>query len=52
MLFNTGGDTLLSLKEDAVLSHEEHFPIELPAGLYQVVRQREYTHEGWIHVED
>jgi hypothetical protein len=29
-----------------VLTHEEHAPIRLPAGLYRVVRQREYL-PGW-----
>jgi hypothetical protein len=32
----------LRIVSDAVLTHEEHDPIPLPPGLYQVVRQREY----------
>lgn len=28
---------------DAVLEHQEHDPIALPAGTYEVVRQNEYT---------
>jgi hypothetical protein len=30
------------LASEAILTHEEHDPIVLPAGAYQVVRQREY----------
>jgi len=32
----------LRIVSEAVLTHEEHDPIPLPPGLYQVVRQREY----------
>lgn len=27
----------------ATVTHEEHAPIPLPAGLYEIIRQREYT---------
>ena len=30
-------------KLGARLQHEEHAPIRLPAGYYEVIRQREYT---------
>lgn len=30
---------------EALLVHEEHDPIALPAGIYQVIRQREYVPE-------
>ncbi len=33
----------LVLATQALLTHEEHAPLPLPAGAYQVVRQREYT---------
>ena len=33
-------------KPSARLSHPEHLPIDIPAGLYAVVRQREYSTEG------
>jgi hypothetical protein len=33
----------LRIVTEAVLTHEEHDPIPLPPGLYQVVRQREYV---------
>jgi hypothetical protein len=32
----------LRIVTEAALTHEEHDPIWLPPGLYQVVRQREY----------
>jgi hypothetical protein len=33
----------LVLAAEALLTHEEHASIQLPAGTYQVVRQREYS---------
>jgi hypothetical protein len=32
----------LRIATEAMLTHEEHGPIPLPAGLYRVVRQREF----------
>ena len=34
------------------VTHEEHGPISLPAGRYQVVRQREYLPGTWRMVAD
>lgn len=42
----------LRIVTDAMLTHEEHDPIPLPPGLYQVVRQREYVLGGSRSVED
>jgi len=36
------GIRFLELKNDATLAHEEHSAIQLPAGFYRVIRQREY----------
>jgi hypothetical protein len=36
------GERLLRIVTAAQLTHEEHAAIPLPAGLYRVVRQREY----------
>jgi hypothetical protein len=33
----------LRIVTEALLTHEEHAPIPLPAGLYRVVRQRQYV---------
>ena len=43
--FDYGAERFLRLVEKSVLEHEEHSPIELDAGLYRVVRQREYDPE-------
>jgi len=37
-----GGDRFLALTRAAVLTHEEHGNIDLPKGMFKVVRQREY----------
>ena len=40
-------------EDGAVLSHEEHGPIELEVGNYIITRQREYIGDGdWSDVED
>lgn len=38
--------------ESATVVHEEHAPIELPAGNYRVWRQREYTPQRIVTVRD
>jgi hypothetical protein len=42
----------LDVKQPVTLKHEEHFPIQLPAGQYEVVQQREYTPQGLRDVVD
>lgn len=46
------GRRFLRLVEPARLEHEEHAPINLPAGLYEVKRQREYSPGGMGLVSD
>jgi hypothetical protein len=47
------GDTLyLHVEEDATLTHEEHKPLTLPVGDYEIKIQREYEPEGWRYVAD
>ena len=36
----------------AVVRHQEHSPIELPAGTYRVIRQREYFPQAIRNVAD
>lgn len=36
----------------AVLRHEEHGELKLPAGTYRVSIKRQYTPEGWESVRD
>lgn len=41
--WKNGDEQVVSLKkEKALVKHEEHKPIELPLGDYQIIRQREY----------
>jgi hypothetical protein len=42
----------LGLPEPVALQHEEHRTIQLPAGTYEVVRQREYQPEANVFVAD
>lgn len=42
----------LRIVTEALLTHEEHAPIPLPPGLYEVVRQREYLPAGIRDVAD
>ena len=44
---------LLVYGDAAILEHDEHDPIPLPAGTYRVIRQREYAPgDGSIEVVD
>ena len=52
-LFEAGSDRLLTAKKAVTLKHEEHDPIKLPAGNYEVITQREYDpDDGSIRVAD
>jgi hypothetical protein len=49
-VYRMGGARFLHLGESASLTHEEHGAVELPAGSYQVVQQRELTgREPTVH---
>jgi hypothetical protein len=52
MVETAAGDRFLKVEEGAELVHEEHTMIPLPAGLYQVIRQREYSPEAVRNVMD
>ena len=43
VLRSSTGQMLVELQEPAQLVHEEHGHIELDAGTYEVIRQREYN---------
>lgn len=47
-----GSRRFLDIKEETVLAHEEHAPITLPPGLYEVIRQREFDPAQERYVED
>ena len=52
-LFEAAGKTYLAIDGDVVaLEHEEHGTIEIPAGYYEVVRQREYHPDAIRTVAD
>ncbi|MGK7931120.1 MAG: hypothetical protein AB4041_06770 [Microcystaceae cyanobacterium] len=40
------------IEPSATLIHEEHNSIELPQGIYQVWKQREYRPDAYVEVED
>jgi len=47
----------LRLVADVDLLHEEHAPVHIPAGMYQVIRQREWSdadgdEESWRYAGD
>ncbi len=45
-------NALLEVSEPTALVHEEHAPIDLPAGNYLVIRQREYAGKTPRYVRD
>lgn len=52
-LWALGDLRVLKVRERVVtLHHEEHAPVEIPEGLYRVVRQREYSPEEIRNVAD
>lgn len=46
------GARYLRVPEKAVLRHEEHRSIDLPAGDYRIITQREYTPKAIVNVLD
>ena len=42
MILERGEEVYLKVADTATVTHEEHSTIELPAGDYQITRQREY----------
>lgn len=46
------GTRLLVVRGPASLRHEEHAPLTIPAGTYEVIRQREYSPEAIRNVAD
>jgi hypothetical protein len=43
---------LVEVPESATLVHEEHAPIQIDKGVYEVIRQREYNPIGELTVND
>ncbi len=51
-LFDSDAGTFVRLDADSRLVHDEHDPIAVDAGVYHVIRQREYTPEAIVNVAD
>jgi len=51
-LLAMGDRRFLEVASPATVRHEEHAPVALPAGRYEVVRQREYAPEEIRNVAD
>lgn len=52
LLTTTADERFLRLAKTAMLEHQEHAPIRLPAGQYHIVLQREYSPEEIRNVAD
>lgn len=51
-LWDAGAERFLQVVAPTALKHEEHAPVQLPPGNYQVVHQREYSPEEIRRVAD
>jgi hypothetical protein len=51
-VYRTSEDRYLRINNAVSVTHEEHGPLLLPAGLYRVIHQREYFPSGWRNVSD
>jgi hypothetical protein len=49
---DSDGNLYLESKEDILVKHEEHAEIKLPAGVYRITHQREYSPEEIRNVLD
>lgn len=47
-----GSGRFLVAKAPVTVSHEEHAPIEIPAGTYQIIQQREQQADRPAYVQD
>lgn len=46
------GELFVTLPTGGIVTHQEHSKIELPAGSYRIMRQREYSPEAIRNVAD
>lgn len=51
-MFKKGDKEYLKALPGALLRHEEHAPIEIEPGTYEIVHQREYVPQSWRLVAD
>lgn len=52
MFRDSGGGFFVSIAAPAEVKHEEHATVHLPAGDYEIIRQREYSPEAIRNVAD
>lgn len=52
VLFALGEDKYVQALDGTKVTHEEHDTIELPEGVYKVIRQREYDENQIRYVRD
>lgn len=53
LFIDAQGNMILKVKDkEAVVIHEEHLPVVLPSGNYEVRIQREYTAQSFRRVAD
>ena len=52
MFEDEAGTLYMRNSKDKVIKHEEHAPLEIPAGTHKFIQQREYTPEGIRNVLD
>lgn len=50
--YRAGSRRLLHVRKSCAVTHEEHKPLQLVRGVYETVRQREYTPAGTPVVSD
>lgn len=51
-LLSFSAERFLQVAAECLLQHEEHSTIEIPAGNYKVIQQREYSPEAIRNVAD
>jgi hypothetical protein len=51
-VFDAGAERFIQVMEKATLRHEEHTAVEIPAGIYRVAIQTEYTPQELRRVAD
>ena len=51
-LYELGEERFLSTEKAVAVEHQEHATVEVPAGTYKVIRQREYSPQEIRNVRD
>lgn len=51
-LWSIGEQRYIEVAEPAILDHEEHGPVTVASGIYEVLKQREFSDAGLRNVRD